>query len=226
MNQQSPIVQILAKRQMIEKQHPGYVENALGHLVKRENFRKPETLLKDDLVLGLFGRACELQRDIRQFVADTHEQIAEYMGKAAVEHGVKFSGTKGNFQLVSPDGLMKINVDMGAILRVNENIELARTQVENCIRRWGADSNPNLVSLAAQAFSADSATGNVSQSKLAMLTSLEPADADPEWESAVKLIKDSIEVVGKKRFVRLYYRLDQHEAWIPLSLSTSEPVKE
>jgi hypothetical protein len=215
---QSPINQILARRDRVRAEHPGWQENARGELVREENL-KPEVGLRDTLTVDLFATCCAMSTALQALVEKIEAETLAFRQLAAEKYGLKPRGSKGNYSLESADGLIRIDLNMGCLYRIDGRIADAKEAVHRCIERWGQGADPNLLSLASSAFS-ETEGGQLSRSRLGMLLEFEPAVPDAEWDAAMRMIRESIQIAARKRAIVVKWRPDQRAPWIRLPLST------
>jgi hypothetical protein len=216
---ESPIQQVLKLREQFAAENPGWVQNAIGNKVRMENVPALD-LLKDEVVMDLFQEGFGIFDSIRRWVDRVDTRIMGYRQLAAQEHGVVWRKDDGGFELISSDGRLKVEVNLGSIKKFKDSIHDARKMVEECITRWADGADANLQTFAARAFQTNE-QGQFSKDKLMDLLTFTPQTPDEQWTRAMDLIRRSLEIVGKRRYTRLYWRLSQHDGWKPLPITTA-----
>lgn len=193
-----------------------YRRNAQGHLVPLEAI-DPLDLEKDELVRDIIAKALVLQAAIREFKTHTQGDMLAFLELVAEKYGVKMGGVKGNVTLRSFDGQFKAEINTADYLVFDERIHVAKAAVDKCIHRWAAGSRVEIRALIEHAFQVD-AKGKFSIGRVIGLTKL--AIDDPEWAEAMRAVRDALQVVDSKSYIRLYERKEDGKyAPIPLDIA-------
>ena len=167
----------------------GYLLNALGHLVPREQVREHD-LLRDETVRALAEKALAINKALTDFKSSALTDIADLITISAERYNVKMGGEKGNVSVTTFDGRYKI-------------------------QRWGKGANPYIRTFADRAFRANS-KGELKMSEVLDLLRYEIDDE--EWAQAMQAIRDSIQAIGNAVYVRVYERIGQSEKYRPVTL--------
>jgi len=194
----------------------GYRQNANGDLVKLENIREVD-LLRDELVLRIADRAQEKSAELATFRDQVFEEVEAFLAESARRFKVKLGGAKGNLTLFSFDGRFKVVVANQDNVTFDERLQIAKSLIDRCIKKWSDGADANLLALVNDAFQVDKA-GNVSIRRVLGLRRLDITDKD--WKKAMDAISESIQVVGSKRYVRAYERNAAGE-YRPISLDVA-----
>jgi hypothetical protein len=102
-------------------------------------------------------------------------------------------------------------------IQFNEKLQVAKTLIDNCIRRWADGSRSEIKLLVEDAFYVDK-QGNINKNRILGLRRL--AIEDAEWQEAMKAITDSIQVMSTKTYIRFYERQrDGSYTRIPLDIA-------
>ena len=165
----------------------GYMQNAQGCLVPRANIR-PIDIERDALVNEKMEKIKALQAEMR--------------------------AVKGNVQLLSFDGKYKLCRDYGQMLAFDEGLQAAKELIDGCLRRWCADSRPELRAVVEQAFKVDK-KGRINTGAVLGLRRIEIDD--PDWQEAMRAITESLQVLDSRVYVRAYER-NASGAYQPISL--------
>lgn len=193
----------------------GYKPNAAGHLVPISKIGDLE-LLKDDLVMGIINQALNLQTMMKVVKAKSMTDIEAFMKLAAEQYDTVLGGEKGNVQLLSFDGRYKVIIAIDDNQTFDEKLTIAKQLIDECILDWTQDSNDNVRAIIQDAFQVDKA-GNLNKSRIFGLLRLKNID-DPKWAKAMEALKDSIQVVNSKRYIRLYQRVGEEGKYQQISL--------
>jgi hypothetical protein len=204
----------------IEVQGHLYRRDPKGALVPDE-LVKAQDKLEDETVRKVFGYAEELSAQIARFKAHTFEDVDILLAVLAQdyrdlrgEHG----GRKGNVTLVSYDGLLKVQVAIADLITFGPQLQIAKSLVDQCLNEWAADSRAEIRGIIQRAFDVDK-EGKVSPTDLFSLLRYEIEDE--RWLSAMKAIRDSMKVIGTKRYCR-FYRRDRADAkWEAVSIDVA-----
>lgn len=194
----------------------GYRPNANGDLVKIENIREID-LARDELVLRIADRAMEKSTELAAFRDQVFEEIAAFVQESAKRFNAKLGGAKGNLTLFSFDGRFKVIVANQDNITFDERLQVAKSLIDKCIKKWADGASDNLMALVNDAFQVDKA-GNVSIRRVLSLRQLDIVDKD--WKKAMEAISESIQIVGSKRYVRVYERSASGE-YRPVSLDVA-----
>jgi hypothetical protein len=195
----------------------GYIRNAQGNLVPLENV-KPLDKLRDELVRSIHDEAVTRAAVMRAFKGDCHKRIEEFAGLAAQEYNAPIGGEKGNITLHSYDGEIRVIRAKSDRIVFNEQIAVGRQKILACVKRWAEGANAHMITIANHAFKTDK-NGHLSESKIISLFQYDIADE--EWNEAIKAIKDSMQVVDTKTYLRIY-RKDALGKYVQLALDGEE----
>lgn len=196
----------------------GYMRNALGHLVPREQVREHD-LLRDQVANTLIAEAIELSQRLKNFKARALSDIEGLVQLAGERYGARMGGEKGNVTVSTYDGGGRVQRSVAEKIAFTEEILAAKTLINQCIDRWSQGANANYRALVDRAFRTD-AKGQLKTSAILDLLRLEIEDA--EWKSAMKAIQDSIQAVGTSTYIRVYQRVGESDQYvaIPLDLAS------
>jgi hypothetical protein len=178
------------------------MRNAQGHLVPLANVRDID-LVRNDLVTMMVGKAKEFARQSEEFKAASFEAVTAFMEEARAKHKVRVGGDEGNVQLTSYDGRFRVIRASDKLITFTEGMTVAREIIFGFLKRLTDGADANLAEIVKKAFEVDG-QGHLSASKVMGLFSYKIKDR--EWERAMKLIRESMQVTGSKTYIRFYER--------------------
>ena len=192
----------------------GYWRDAKGNLVHERNVR-PVDRDMDEVVRRIQGFGAPLSEQMWRFRSYTIGDIAAFLDRVSDRYGAKKGGRKGNVQLQTFDGCLRVNLAQAERIAVGPEIVAAQALVESCVERWASGSRRELRALVDQAFVAGE-DGTVSVAALLRLRRVEIDDE--EWRRAQDAIADALRPAGKAEYIRLYRRATPADPWEPVSL--------
>lgn len=193
---------------MNNEKHPdGYLADSYGRLVPLSTI-EPLDLLRNDTVNRIIAQANAVQTTLRDFKETAMSDIAAFLEIAANQYNVKMGGRKGNLSLVSYDGRFKVLVAVSDSLNFDERLQIAKQLVDECIHAWAKDSNDNIKALVEHAFQTDK-KGKINTARVFSLMRLKIDDE--KWQTAMKALKDSIQITSTSEYLRLYQREEGEE---------------
>jgi hypothetical protein len=195
----------------------GYKANSRGALIPIASI-KPEHLLEDELAQTLTAKAQALSAILAKFKAETFAAVDAYMALLAQQYGAKPGGDRGNLTLSAFDGSVKVQVAIGDKVELGPELQIAKTLIDACIRRWSDGASSELRTVVMDAFQVDK-QGRIDTNRVLQLRRLQIADED--WQRAMEAISNSVRVTHSKRYVRFYVRVggDDEYAQVPMDLA-------
>ncbi len=191
-----------------------YMTNGQGHLVPIETIA-PIDIARDDLVMEIVGKAKALQDLMLTFKIHAMNDINAFIDLSAEKYGTSLGGKKGNVTLNSFDGRYRVIRSIGESITFDERLQIAKELIDKCIMRWSEGSNPQIRALVQHAFQTDK-QGKINTGRVLSLTRLDIVDSD--WNNAMAAIRDAIQVVSSKSYVRIYERDENGETFHQISL--------
>ncbi len=196
----------------------GYRRNAKGNLIAEANVTATDREM-DQVVRKIHDFGAALSAQMWRFRLHTLEDIATFLERVRERYNARLGGRKGNVQITSFDGRLRVVLAQAEHVAVGPEIDSARALVEECLDEWTKRSNVNLQALVREAFRPD-AEGNLSVAQLLRLRRV--AIDDPRWREAQRAIADALRPTSRSEYVRLYARPNPAEKWlqVPLHLAT------
>lgn len=192
----------------------GYLKNTQGHLVPRELVPDID-ITRDDLVKEIVAAAHLLQDSMTGFKIRSMNDIAAFVEMSAEKYDTKVGGEKGNVTLTSYDGKYKVVRSTQEYITFDERLGIAKELVDECIHRWSQGTRAEIRALVEHAFQTDK-QGKINRNSVLSLTKLKIED--PQWQQAMQAILDSQQVVGSKRYIRVFERVGDSDQYRPIVL--------
>ncbi|HWF01569.1 MAG TPA: DUF3164 family protein [Caulobacteraceae bacterium] len=192
-------------------------QTAKGDLTPDE-LVKTQDRLRDRLVREILAKAEGVAAAIAEFKTMAFGEVDAFGDVLSERYGAPIGGEKGNISLISFDGRVRVQVQVADQIAFGEELQAAKSLVTECVKDWSSGARAELRKLALDAFDADK-EGKINRSRLLSLLRLEIED--PRWERAMQAIRDSIRVVGSKRYIRVHKRASPKDAWQPVVLDAA-----
>lgn len=200
------------------KQPPeGYMQDPTGNLIRRENV-SADKLEADEIVRKYIPRAVDIHRQLVTLKTELTNDIPAFIAKLARDHGVKKMGRiKGNIEMNSFDGTLKLKRSMQDKIQVNANIEAARQlfmQYHSAVTVGADEATKKLIG---RAFG----SGKENSISVSRLIDIKNIDIDhPLWRQAVEALESALEVHDTASYYLFYYRGENGE-YRPITLQFS-----
>jgi hypothetical protein len=195
----------------------GYRADAKGFLVP-EGMIKPIDRTRDELVNELARQARTLSVTLREFKTRVFADINAFVDLSGEQYGVKLGGKKGNLTLFSFDGAYKVQVAIAEHMVFDERLMAAKHLIDECITEWAQGSRDEIKVLVQSAFQTDK-EGKINTGRVLALRRLDIGHE--KWQTAMKAIGESLQVVGSKEYVRFYERIGNTDQYRPISLDVA-----
>ena len=195
---------------------PGHLRDAKGRLVPEAQIKAIDRT-RDALVRELFVKAEALHKALADFKLAAFADIEAFVDLSAEQYGVSLGGTKGNVQLLSFDGTLRIQRAIAERIVFDERLQAAKALIDECLTEWTIDARPEIALLVQDAFRVDNA-GNIRTGNVLALKRLQIEDE--RWQNAMQAIGDAVQVVGSKSYVRFHKR-DSNGCYQAFSLDLS-----
>lgn len=180
----------------------GYLRNGSGHLVPAELVSDIDKT-RNNLVLEIVSKVNDLRGLLADFKDDAFGDIQAFAELSAEKYKVKLGGIKGNITLSSFDGRYQIKLSQADVKIFDERLQAAKVLVDSCIHRWTEGSRTEIKALVEHAFQTDK-EGKISLGRIYTLLQLDIDDE--EWQQAMQALRDSMQVVSTKSYLRIYQR--------------------
>lgn len=194
----------------------GHRKDAKGRLVP-EGQIKPIDKTRDELVREQFAKAEVLHKALKDFKLAAFADIEAFVDLSAEQYGARLGGVKGNVQLLSFDGELRIMRAIAERIVFDERLQAAKALIDECLTEWTADARPEIALLVQDAFRVDAA-GNIRTGNVLALRRLQIEDE--RWLRAMEAIGDAVQVVGSTSYIRFHKR-EPNGRYVNFSLDLS-----
>lgn len=195
----------------------GYRADAKGCLIP-ESMIKPIDRARDELVAELVRQAKIVSSGLAEFKSHAFGEVDAFVELSAEQYGVQLGGKKGNLTLFSFDGAYKVQVAIAEHMVFDERLQAAKHLIDECIIDWSKGSRDEIKVLVQSAFQTDK-EGKINTGRVLALRRLDIGDA--KWQTAMKAIGESLQVVGSKEYIRFYERIGNTDLYQPISLDVA-----
>ena len=175
------------------------------------------TLEKHKIVESVLADAFKMNKRMMNAKKRYFKRIDQYLKKLEKKYKTERTG-KGNLILTNYSGDRQVEIKINDDFVFDEKLLLAKSKIDSCIKKWSDGSNKNLIALVDNAFNVDK-RGQINKHDIIALTKLKFDDA--EWNEAVELIRDSMNIVGTKQYLRFRYRSGNEGKWETINLNFS-----
>jgi hypothetical protein len=159
--------------------------------------------LRDATVIKILKRMSKLEAMMKKIKADNFADVDAYLKKLAISSGLKNKTIAGNITLSSYDNLNRIELSINHIEGFDEQLNAAKTLIDECIIGWSKDSNKNLKIVIDEAFKLDSQK-RFNTNAVWSLTKLDIKDQ--KWQKAMELVKNSRQKYESRQYMRIAKR--------------------
>jgi len=180
----------------------GMVKDAQGRMVPLELVKDADQQ-RDSLVELLFREYGLLEKQCQSFRERADADIDAHLELVQEKYGVKRRGQEGNLVLTSYDGEKRIIRAVDKVIAFSDEIHAAKKLIFECVHEWTEGARVELRALVENAFRQDK-QGHLSADRILGLQRLDIKDA--RWLQAMQAIKDSVQVVSTRTYLRFYRR--------------------
>lgn len=202
---------------VVEVNGKPYLTDPKGTLVPLEAV-KAQHRLEDEVVRKIVGYAAPLSAQIARFREHTFDDVDQFVALLEQNYGLKRGGRKGNISLTTFDGLQKVLVKVADQIEFGAELQVAKGLVDECLAEWSAESRTEIRAIVQRAFNVEKG-GLINRAELFSLLRLEIEDE--RWQRAMTAIRESMRVVGSKRYVGIYQRAKATDPWTHISLDAA-----
>lgn len=179
-----------------------YLINNRGNRVPK-NLINTLDLIRDEEVKSIVFAAEDLQAEIKRIKELIWDKITSYIELAYDTYQLKPGGQKGNVTLMSYDNQYKVSIQINESFAFNEQLQVARQILIECLREWTEDGRDELKFFVEQTLHVDK-QGNVNRWQIMRILKFE--SKDPRFQKAQLAIKNAIMPVDAKEYIRIHKR--------------------
>lgn len=172
---------------------------------------------QDRLVNKLIKKAEKVNDAISKLRDECFDEIEKFMDETEKQYDIKVKTKGGNKSLTDFSHTMKVDLVVAHQIRFDDRLALAKSIIDECIKKWSKGSDDKIRLLIEQAFQVDK-KGNLDKDRVLGLKKLKIKDED--WKRAMQIINDSTKVVGSKRYIRFAMK-NAKDQWtsIPIDIA-------
>lgn len=188
-----------------EAAHPQVVDGRMmtadGDLRLLQNIHESD-LLEHDMVLSISCIWERLSATIDRFKQHNFEDVTVFADLLYEKYQAKRGGKEGGMSFTTFDKKFKLVISIQKVLDLGPEILVAKAKMLEAVEQTGGDSDFKALVTAAYSMT----DGKVSVAKILSLRSIKIANA--LWNEALAIAIDAIEVISKKKQIRLYKKND------------------
>ena len=187
-----------------EATHPqvvdGRMEDDLGSLVLLRNIEEAE-LLEHDLVLSIACIWEGLSGKIERFKRNNFQDVTTFVDLLFEKYKAKRGGTEGNMTFTTYNRGYKLQIAIQKTIDFGPEIAVAKEKMLQAAKEMAGENN-DLETIVTASFT--TIDGRLRVAEILRLCGHKVNNV--AWNEAVKIVKDAIEVISKKKQIRLYRR--------------------
>lgn len=170
---------------------------------------------RNELVIELADLAKAQSQALAKFKQKLFADVYAFVDLSAEKYQVKIGGRKGNITLMSFDARYKIQIAISEQFRFNEGLQAAKALIDECITEWAKDSKSEIKMLVQDAFQTDQ-EGKINTGRVLALRRVKIEDE--KWVRAMQAIGESLFILGSKKYIRFYERVNKTDKYTPILL--------
>lgn len=206
------------ERLSYESQHPQVVDGRMqdpdGNLILMKNIHEAD-LLEHDMVLAIACIWESVSGKIARFKQYCFEDVTTFVDLLFEKWQAKRGGTEGNMSFSTIDRRFQLKICIQKTIDFGPEIQVAQSKLAEAIRSMASDDS-DIQSIVTSAFTLTDGKLNVA----AILRLRKLKISNPTWNEGMQIIDNAIEVISRKKQIRLYKRNDQgqYDA-VPLNIA-------
>lgn len=201
---------------MKKKNMPQQLANSRGNLIDIELVR-PEHLKKHEAVETVFKEVEKLLDRMTKSKKKIIKKIIAYLAWQAKRNGIDDPQWE-DVNLSNYPTTMRIMIKNNTSIEFDENLQLARKKIDECLDEWTSKANPNIKAIIDRAFKVGK-KGFIDKGNIFGLFQLNITH--PKWLEAMNLIRASMNETGKKEYVMFQKRDHQKAEFKTVNLNFS-----
>ena len=166
-------------------------------------------------VESIMERVMTAQQELKTLKSELFAEVKAYLDTVSESYGENW---KGNARLYNFDKTKEVEIAVHRGIRFDERLSIAKTKIDDCLKRWSGTANEQLRMIVLRAFNVDK-KGNVDVKQILQLKQFRFEDA--VWQEAMKIIDDSITTYGTKEYLLFSMRDNPRADFKPITLNFS-----
>lgn len=179
---------------MAIKDEQGNWLDARGSAIPAKYIDKKDKL-RDECVTKAVSEMLKLEEQMTKVKSKVLGMIGKYLDSIGRSQDEQW---KGNLTLRDFSNSLALEIAINDSIQFDEKLQIAKNIIDDLVAKWGENSAKELVAVFQQAFNVDK-SGRINQAMILRLLKLKIEG--PEWEQAMNLIRESIQVIGSKRYL-------------------------
>jgi hypothetical protein len=201
-----------------EAAHPQVVEGRMedcdGNLIWVKNIEDAK-LVEHDLVLSIACIWELLSGKLERFKRNNFQDVTTFVDLLFDKYKTKRGGTEGNMTFTTFDRKWKLQISIQNTIDFGPEIAVAKELMLQAAKEM-AGENSDLETIVTVTYTAKNGKLRVAE----ILRLCGHKVNNPTWNEATKIARDAIEVISKKKQIRLYKRAENGEyAAVPLDIA-------
>lgn len=202
-----------------ETAHPqvvdGRMTDADGNLIRLSNIHETE-ILEHDMVLSIACIWEALAGKLERFKAYCFEDVTTLVDLLFEKHNARRGGTEGNITLTTYDRRWKLIIAIQRRITLAPEVMAAKAKMLEAAREMAPEDSADLETIITATFT--QVDGQVRVAEVLRLCNFKYSNK--KWNEAIEIARSAIEVIGKKKQIRLYRRNNQgqYDA-VPLNIA-------
>jgi hypothetical protein len=189
-----------------EAAHPqvvdGRMPDADGNLILLSNIHEQDQL-EHDMVLSIAAIWENLNGKLNRFKGYCFEDVTTFVDLLFEKYKAKRGGTEGNMSFTTLDRRWKLIIAIQKTIDFGPEIEVAKVKMLQAVKEMANSADMETIVTATYT----QIDGKLRVAEILRLCNYKINNET--WNEAVKIVKDAIEVISKKKQIRLYHRNDQ-----------------
>jgi len=179
---------------------------------------QPHLKRRDAAVMKIVDRSLNLQARMIKEKAFLIGQVMKYIEYLKRQHGITEKSIDGNLTLSNYANTYQVDISINDMITFDERLNIAKTLIDNCLRRWTKRGRVEMRAIVGAAFNVDK-KGKVNKYLILGLRNLNIRDK--EWNRAMGLIINSMQVSGTRQYITFRTRADKDSKWDIINLNFS-----
>lgn len=193
----------------------GRMTDADGNLILITNIHESD-LVEHDMVLSIASIWETLTGKMERFKQYCFEDVTTYVELLFEKYKTKRGGTEGNMSFTTFDRRYKLVIAIQRLITFGPEVLVAKAKMLEAAKEMSADDSHDVETMITAAFT--QIDGQLRVAEVLRMCNYKFTNAT--WNEAVGIVREAIEVIGKKKQIRLYRRNDagQYDA-VPLNIA-------